>query len=274
MAEQQSEADDTGEQAEESEADSTTDPDGVSFTVESSTLDEFISYATCLVDECRIDLDPQEGISIRAADPANVGMTSPVLQPAACESYSADGYIGMNIERFADIIGMADKGDLITVELDQQTRKLDISFDGLEYTMALIDPESIQEESDIPDLDLPSEVFVEASQLSRGVSAADMVSDHIRLSTDPDNETFHIEAEGDTDDVDLELDGDDLIDITAGDANSLFSLDYLKDMLDPIDSDAEVHVQLGNEFPVKLHVEFAEGLGQNTFLLAPRITSD
>lgn len=250
------------------------DPDGVKFTIRAGTLSNVIEYVTCLVDECRVDLDPHEGLSISSSDPANVAMTTPSLQPAAFESYSADGYIGMNIERLEDIIGMAGKDDLVTVELDQQTRKLDISFDGLSYTMALIDPESIQEEPDIPDLDLSSEVFVEASDLSRGIKAADMVSDHILLSTDSEDETFHIQAEGDTDDTDLELGDDELIDISAGDVESLFSLDYLKDMLGPIDKDAEVRMELGEEFPVKIHTEFAEGLGSNTFLLAPRITSD
>jgi len=101
-----------------------------------------------------------------------------------------------------------------------------------------------------------------------------MVSDHIALRVDPDDEAFYIEAEGDTDDVDLKLDSDDLIDLTAGAADSLFSLDYLKDMNKAIPKAAEVTTELGEEFPVKLHYEFAEALGQVTYMLAPRIQSD
>jgi proliferating cell nuclear antigen len=41
-----------------------------------------------------------------------------------------------------------------------------------------------------------------------------------------------------------------------------------------IPGDAEVTIELGEEFPVKLHYGFAEGLGQVTFMLAPRIQSD
>jgi len=74
--------------------------------------------------------------------------------------------------------------------------------------------------------------------------------------------------------VNLELGPDDVIDLTPGPANSLFSLDYLKDMNRAIPSDAEVTVELGDEFPVKLHYDFAEGLGAVTFMLAPRIQSD
>ena len=62
--------------------------------------------------------------------------------------------------------------------------------------------------------------------------------------------------------------------IEAGAADSLFSLDYLKDMNKAIPSDAEVTIELGEEFPVKLHYQIAEGMGNITYMLAPRIQSD
>ena len=62
--------------------------------------------------------------------------------------------------------------------------------------------------------------------------------------------------------------------LSAGEARSLFSLDYLNDMNKAIPSDAEVTTELGEEFPVKMHFDFAEGDGHATFMLAPRIQSD
>jgi proliferating cell nuclear antigen len=242
--------------------------------VSASTLQDALDSVSVLVDECKVRLNEDE-LSIRAVDPANVGMVDLTLPAAAFESYEADGgVIGVNLSRLEDIAGMADADDLVHLELDEETRKLHIEMDGLSYTLALIDPDSVRQEPDIPDLDLPANVVLEGAQLGRGITAADMVSDHIRLRVDPDAEAFYIEAEGDTDDVDLELDREDLIDLTAGPADSLFSLDYLKDMNRAIPSDAEVVVELGEEFPVKLHYEFAEGMGDVTFMLAPRIQSD
>ncbi|RAW46017.1 DNA polymerase sliding clamp [Halorubrum sp. 48-1-W] len=242
--------------------------------VSASTLQDALDSVSVLVDECKIRLN-EEALSIRAVDPANVGMVDLTLEAAAFESYEADGgVIGVNLARLEDIAGMANSGDLIHLELDEETRKLHIETDGLSYTLALIDPDSIRQEPDIPELDLPAEIVVEGAQLDRGVKAADMVSDHIRLRVDEAAETFLIEAEGDTDDVDLELAREDLIALTAGPADSLFSLDYLKDMNKAIPGDAEVTVELGEEFPVKLHYGFAEGLGNVTFMLAPRIQSD
>jgi proliferating cell nuclear antigen len=242
--------------------------------VSASTLRDALDSVSVLVDECKIRLN-EDGIGIRAVDPANVGMVDLTLEAAAFESYEADGgVIGVNLARLEDIAGMGNSGDLVHLELDEETRKLHIRIDGLSYTLALIDPDSIRQEPDIPDLDLAAEIVVEGAQLDRGIKAADMVSDHIRLRVDEGTETFFIEAQGDTDDVDLELGRDDLIDLAAGPADSLFSLDYLKDMNKAIAGDAEVTVELGEEFPVKLHYDLAEGQGHVTYMLAPRIQSD
>jgi proliferating cell nuclear antigen len=242
--------------------------------VSADTLQSTLSSVGVLVDECKIHLE-DDGLEIRAVDPANVGMVDLTLEAAAFESYETDGgVIGVNLVRLMDIAGMADADQLVELELDEETRKLRIAIDGLEYTLALIDPESIREEPDLPDLDLPATIVVEGRDIDRAVTAADMVSDHIQLGVDTDTEVFYVRAAGDTDDVNLELDAGDLIDLVLGDADSLFSLDYLKDMNRAIPADAEVTLELGEEFPVKLHFDIAEGQGAVTYMLAPRIQSN
>ena len=242
--------------------------------VGASTLQDALDSVSVLVDECKIRLNEAD-LSIRAVDPANVGMVDLTLDAAAFESYEADGgVIGVNLAKLEDFVGMASGDQLVELELDEETRKLKIRMDGLSSTLALIDPDSIRQEPDIHDLDLAADIVLEGAQLDRGIKAADMVSDHVRLRVDADAEAFHIEAEGDTDDVDFTLSTDDLIALTAGAADSLFSLDYLKDMNKAIPKDAEVTVELGEEFPVKIHYAVAEGQGNVTYMLAPRIQSD
>jgi proliferating cell nuclear antigen len=242
--------------------------------VSASTLRDALDSVSVLVDECKIRLN-EDDLSIRAVDPANVGMVDLTLDASSFESYEADGgVIGVNLSKLEDFVGMANSDQLVELELDEETRKLQIRIEGLTSTLALIDPDSIRQEPDIPDLDLAAEIVLEGAQLDRGIKAADMVSDHVRLRVDDEAEAFHIEAQGDTDDVDFELEKSDLIDLTAGTADSLFSLDYLKDMNKAIPKDAEVTVELGEEFPVKLHYRIAEGQGNVTYMLAPRIQSD
>lgn len=242
--------------------------------VSAGTLGTALDSVSVLVEECKLHLD-DEAVTIRAVDPANVGMVDLTLSADAFESYEADGgVIGVDLSRLQDIAGMAGNDDLVHLELDEETRKLHISIDGLEYTLALIDPDSVRQEPDIPDLDLPANIVLEGRDIDRAVTAADMVSDHIALGVDEDAEQFYVDAEGDTDDVHFELDKDDLIDLTVGPAHSLFSLDYLKDMNKAIPSDAEVTLDLGEEFPIKLHFDIAEADGHVTYMLAPRIQSD
>jgi len=242
--------------------------------VSAGTLGTALDSVSVLVEECKLHLDDEE-VTIRAVDPANVGMVDLTLSADAFESYEADGgVIGVDLSRLQDIASMAGNDDLVHLELDEETRKLHISIDGLEYTLALIDPDSVRQEPDIPDLDLPANIVLEGRDIDRAVTAADMVSDHIALGVDEDEEQFYVDAEGDTDDVHFELDRDDLIDLTVGPAHSLFSLDYLKDMNKAIPSDAEVTLDLGEEFPIKLHFDIAEADGHVTYMLAPRIQSD
>jgi proliferating cell nuclear antigen len=197
------------------------------------------------------------------------------LAPSAFESYETDGgVIGVDLSRLEEMVKMASADQLVHLELDEETRKLHIQFDGLEYTLALIDPDSIRQEPDLPDLDLPAEIVLEGNHIDRAVKAADMVSEHIVLGVNDEEDHFYVDAQGDTDDVHFELDREDLIDLTSGDAHSLFSLDYLKEMNKAIPGDAEVTVELGDDFPVKLHFDIAEGRGNVTYMLAPRIQSD
>ena len=188
--------------------------------VSADTLRTTLDSVSVLVDECKIHLE-EDGLAIQAVDPANVGMVDLSLSATAFESYEADGgVIGVNLSRLEDIAGMADADQLVHLELDEETRKLHIAIDGLEYTLALIDPDSIRQEPDLPELDLSAEVVIEGRDIDRAVTAADMVSDHIALGVDADDEEFYVDAEGDTDDVHLELGREDLIDLTGNSSPS------------------------------------------------------
>ena len=239
------------------------------------TLSDALSPIHALVDECKIRLT-DDGLSIRVVDPANVAMADVSLASAAFESYDADGgVIGLNLERLTDVLSMGGKGDLVSLTLNEETSKLDTHIDGLSYTLALIDTDTIRQEPDLPDLDLPARIVLTGDDIDRGIKAADLVSDHISLVADDDAQEFHIRAEGDTDDVDLAFGNDDLLSASVDStAESLFSLDYLKDMSSPMGNDTTVSVLLGTEFPVKLRYSLSNGHVEVQNMLAPRIQSD
>jgi len=242
--------------------------------VDADTLSDTIDSVSVLVDECKINTT-EDGLEIRAVDPANVAMGDVSLDAGAFESYEADGgVIGVDLDRLQEVVSFAESGDLIHLELDQETRKLHIDVDGLEYTLALIDPDSIRQEPDIPDLDLAATYVFEGKRFGRAVKAADLCSDHISIEGVADDELV-FSAEGDTDDVSETLSGDDLLSgIVEGGCESLFSLDYLKDLRKPIGAETEVSLRVGDEMPVMIQYSLADGDVSVLNMLAPRISSD
>lgn len=243
--------------------------------VSADTLESFLEPVSALVEETKIHTN-EDGLHIRAVDPANVAMIDTRLDEDAFESYEGDGGVfGINLDQFEDVIGVANGSDLVYLSLDQSTRKLSIECGIVDYTAALIDPDSIRQEPDLPDLDLPSTVVLEAEDLETGVKAADLCSDHISFGADADEKEFIVQAEGDTDDVDVAYGRGETIDADVDKTvRSLFSLDYVKDMVKPMPDEAEISVTVGDEFPVELKWDHCDGRATVHNQLAPRIKSE
>jgi DNA polymerase sliding clamp subunit (PCNA homolog) len=83
---------------------------------------------------------------------------------------ATEGVIGVSLDRLDEIIGMADAGELVQIELNEETRKLDVEVGGkLSFTQALIDPDSVRAEPDIPDLELPATVGIPGGEVGRAM---------------------------------------------------------------------------------------------------------
>jgi len=235
-------------------------------------LKDAIASLAVINDEVRFKIKP-EGISVKAVDPANVAMVVFELGSSAFSEYSADECeIGIDLNKITDLLGIADKSDTVRMELEEGNRKLLIDVGGLFYTLSLLDPSTIRAEPRIPQLELPVKVVLNGADLRRAVKAAEKISDHMLMGVSGD--TFFMEAKGDTDKVRLEMGRDQLIDLKAGEASSLFSLEYLSDIVKPTNKVNEVSLSLGRDFPVIIDFEIANGTGRISYLLAPRIESD
>ena len=235
-------------------------------------LKDAIEAISSLVDEAKFKLTA-DGINIRAVDPANVAMVSLELTKDAFDSFEAtEGEIGIDLTKMNDIMEMAEKDDRIEIDLDENAHKLIVRMRELSYTMSLLDPSSIRKEPKVPALDLPVHIVVRGEDLKRAVKAAEKVSDYMSMGIS--GEVFFMEAEGDTDNVRLEMTKDQLIDLKSGEARSLFSLDYLTDISKIAAKASEVTIDLGKDFPLKVRFKIAEGHGEVSYMLAPRVESE
>lgn len=235
-------------------------------------LKDSIESISTLVDEARFRITP-EGLSVKAVDPANVAMVSFELSKDAFDSFEAtEGELGIDLTKLTGVMEMADKSDIIELELDEASHKLIVRMRGLAYTMSLLDPSSIRKEPKVPNLDLPAHIVIRGEDIKRAVKAAEKVSDYMSMGVRGD--IFFMEAEGDTDKVLVELGKEQLIDLQATDAKSLFSLDYLSDMSKILGKSGEVSIDLGKDFPLKIRIKIAEGHGEVSYMLAPRVESE
>lgn len=251
--------------------------------IQAERLQAFVDSLTCLVEEAKIHVDHEDGFEARAVDPANVAMVAAELDLEAFESFdSGKGVIGLNVGTLDDILGFASSNDLVHLQWNEETRRLDVTIatdEGeFEYDLALIDPESIRKEPDIPDLseNLTERFTITGRQFDTAIDAVTLASDHVTIATQVDDVASRVEfyADGDTDTSSWTFEEADciLLDVDA-EKQSLFSTDYFEDMVKPVPSDAEVTFRVGSEFPTKFDYEAAAGVSVLN-LLAPRIQSD
>jgi proliferating cell nuclear antigen len=250
---------------------STGPPETFRAAIQSEPLKNILRALRATVDEARVKID-ESGIRVRTVDPANVAMDDLDLSASAFESYEATlGVIGVDLDRLWDAVSLANKGDLVQLYLDTESRKLVVAVTDLEFQMACLDPATIRSEPTLPELELPASVTVDRDTLRQGVKAADLVADHVGFRMDPEEEVFRIDAEGDTDSVDFGIDADDWEAVTLAEASSLFSLDYMKKIVRTVPVGTAVTIDLGAEFPAMLSYDIGDGDGLMTRILAPRI---
>ena len=257
-------------------------------TIQTDTLKSFIDAVRQVTDECKLQFGGGEepALSTRAVDPANVAMVDVTMEESAFETYngfSETTVIGVSTDRMKDILSTA-SGDLITIEWAGGGNKIVFSSGGLTFNMGGIDPASVRQEPDFPDLGLPNTATIDVDEIDRGVNAAELVSDHIVIGAtaaehSEDGEAkLHITAEGDTDDVEIVWNETGIHDLSVTETGeSIYSVDYMNEVatgLGSFDDDATPTINVGEEFPIMIDWSFVNGDGRGTYLIAPRIQND
>jgi len=241
-------------------------------TVKADVLKAVNDVISPLVKEAKFNIT-SKGISIKVVDPAHVAMARLEVKDEAFEEYKADEMeLGIDIDKLGGILKLAGLDDTVSLEYNGRENRLVVRIGNLVRRMGLIDTAGMPD-SKIPTLDLPAKTVIRAGELSKGIRASEMVSDHLALTVDKD--TFELHAEGDVDTVNLTLPKDMLIELNSPDKyKSLFSIDYLSNMIKPVKSEDPITILVGNDNPMKVDFDLADKKGHVTYLLAPRIESE
>ena len=243
--------------------------------IKADNLKEFIGTVGSLVDEAKLNVN-EDGMQIKAVDPSHVAMIEANLIKSAFDSYEADvAEMGIDVDKFKTVLTVAGKEDMVSLEKDDKLNRLVVNIGNLTRAMPLLDTSGMPDPK-VPSLDLPAFVSVSVEEISQGLKASKSVSDHIALSTTKDS--FRLICEGDNQNrVDLTLGKEQLEKlISPEETTSLFSLEYFALMVNSLPPDRILHINLGNDLPVKVDADLAiEDLtgaqGNVKFLLAPRI---
>ena len=239
-------------------------------TLSADRLSTVLDGAAALVDECRLSFE--DGLVLRARDPADVAMAELSLSAGAFERHAADGRtFGVALDRFRDAVSVANGDVRLTLSEGGRFR---VEAGPVEYALAPIDPNAVRSVEWI-DGEAAARVELPGRELRRAVRAADLVADHLTFVADPDAATFAVTADGDTDDVTLDF-INAVESFEPGAVESMYAVDYLDRIARTVPADATVTVAFLEAAepagrPLALSHDLADGTGSARWLLAPRI---
>jgi len=240
--------------------------------IKTGKLKDAFESVSRLVHEIKLNVD-ENGFQSKSVDPANVAMAMLEISKDAFEEFELDESmtLGLDLDRMDDILSVASKDDDMLIRTEDGS-KLEINVSGFDYSISLLDPSTIQQEPQVPDLDLPVDLVINGSKFRNAIRATEKISDYVILSAEDDR--FTISAEGDSDSVSIPMSGEELVRMECSEnSRSLFSLEYLSDMSKSIGKVSEANIRLGTDYPVKIKFKLYEGVVLE-YLLAPRIESE
>lgn len=238
---------------------------------EGKILSDIVSMSRPLVSEVKFALS-KDSLTCRAVDPAHVAMLDIELKKDAFQELKCeqDLELGIDMDKLSGIMKLSASGDAVTIEHDEEKNQLVVKIGNLVRRMALIDTAGMPDPK-MPNLDLRGLVTLDKTEITKAVKGAESITDHIRLAVTEDR--FELSGKGDTDDITLRLDKDKVEELkTTGKVASLFSIDYFSNCIK--NAAENINLYIGNDQPVKISYDFAEGKGHITYLIAPRIESE
>jgi len=260
------------ESAEDQAAAESKAPEDLTTVIRAEVLQTVVDQLLSVADEAILHIG-REGLEVAVVDPANIATVFTEVDPGAFETVG-DGMfpIGLNLQRLNDYIDGASGSDPVTLAYIPETRMLNIRHTNVDVEMAAIDPETIRKEPDVPEFDVSAEFTADSKEFVDALTNAELASDHVALEADVEARELVVLGEGDTDDVRTRFDEEKLLDFNFKESvEALYSLDYFLDITRPVPGGTELTCKYGDEFPVKMTYEFADGYGEMTIMLAPRI---
>lgn len=255
-------------------------------------LRPLLELPRALVDELKLRVT-DEGLQATAVDPANVAMVQFDTTTAAFDAFDLDtsAVLGVNIERLRKRAKRArmrkNDPDPITLDLDERRALVTTEREYADTTvrqtdeLQLIDPDSIRQEPDVPELDLTYSATVDVRAFNDTVQSLNTSGDHIELAENDGALTLSVNGDSRAL-ADFGHVADPVGEPNPG-SSSMFTTDYLTDITSGLKKAKIDTVTLtwGDSLPMFFDFErtVEDGDEEQTaytgrYMLAPRIGGD
>lgn len=223
-------------------------------------------------DKIKLCITPKD-ITIVAFDESMVAKLDLKLEKSAFEKFEATEFeIGLDLKNLKKIVNLALTNDTIAIKFDNKKSHLILELNNLKTRLGIIDINEIPEAR--PSILSSSGYLVlYVKEFNRAITAARDIADSIVLRLD--KEKFELDAEKDTDSMQLSLSKKDLMEHNsdASHKNS-FSSKHLSNIIGCLNDKNLIRLRFGNETPLQLNYDFSGGVGHMTYVLLPQVESE
>jgi len=233
---------------------------------------KIIDALATIIDVATFKVDPT-GLVLKAMDPSHVAMVDLQLGKDYFNDYNCDNELPIRIN-LTDLNRFMKRGaasDALELSLDQQANKLKIKFKKGKSTRTFslgLQSEDEEEEIPTPNIDFNAKFTLNTDELQRAIKDAQIVGDYITFIIS--EETLTLEASGDSGEVTIEFEEFTDTPIIKGKQNSIYSLEYLSDIVKAGSVSKTVHVEFSSEMPIQFEFPL-EKEGKIKYFLAPRV---
>jgi proliferating cell nuclear antigen len=234
----------------------------------------------------------ESGIKSKMVDTANVAMVDLAISQDVFDVFKLTEpvKIGIDVKQIYNLRTQIKKGSMVLLEVNKRTEparhgidrdgkentideeieyRYSISIEGTTTNLTALDINTIRKEPRPPVIELNTHVDITAGDFIQGVKDGGKIADKIALVFDQGS--FSMVFEGSTSTMNKTV---PVLSYATKDpkVRSLFSLDYIKDMIKVLNKKEIIRINMGNNHPMKLT---RGSFGTETvFLLAPRIEAD
>lgn len=241
---------------------------------DSKPIKSAIDAVVGLVTEANVKIT-SDGFTWQAMDPAHVALIDFEIKKSAFSEYKLSKKsisVGIDLVKLGVFLNRAGADDKVTLKVDSDGNQLLIGIKNAAYReFNLVFIELTDEETKVPTINFSCTFEVISKIIDEGIKDVKVVGGDIVFSAD--KEGICISGSGDTSGVNITIPKEELVSFEVGeDIRSLFSFEYVENILKAKDVSPTVIVSFGTNIPIKL--DYLSSDIRLSFLLAPRIESE